>query len=156
VRPRPKCNVCLLLAPNVDDLGVLELDWRVMRRSLPSAAASKFIEIARGVRGESEEDTSVDLDRMLRELPAEQLQDAVANLLRAEVGEILRIAPDRIDPARPMQEMGFDSLMGVELMVAVENRFGVRLPVLHQPLAGLSEPSVQSRGNVGTDPADMA
>jgi phthiocerol/phenolphthiocerol synthesis type-I polyketide synthase C len=46
------------------------------------------------------------------------------------VGEILRIAPDRIDPARPMQEMGFDSLMGVELMVAVENRFGVRLPVL--------------------------
>jgi phthiocerol/phenolphthiocerol synthesis type-I polyketide synthase C len=119
-----------MLLSDRSDLGVLELDWRVMRRSLPSAAASKFIEIARGVRGESEEDTSVDLDRMLRELPAEQLQDAVANLLRAEVGEILRIAPDRIDPARPMQEMGFDSLMGVELMVAVENRFGVRLPVL--------------------------
>ncbi|HWW22092.1 MAG TPA: SDR family NAD(P)-dependent oxidoreductase [Steroidobacteraceae bacterium] len=112
------------------DLGVLELDWRVMRRSLPSAAASKFVEIARGILGEVEDDASLDLDRMLRELPAEQLQDAVTDLLRAEVGEILRIAPDKIDALRPMQEMGFDSLMGVELVVAVENRFGVRLPVL--------------------------
>jgi phthiocerol/phenolphthiocerol synthesis type-I polyketide synthase C len=120
-----------MLLSDRSDLGVLELDWRAMRRSLPSAAASKFIEIARNVaHGEVEEESSLDLQRMLRELPPEELQVALADMLRTEVGEILRIAPDKIDPARPMQEMGFDSLMGVELVVAVENRFGVRLPVL--------------------------
>jgi acyl carrier protein len=51
-------------------------------------------------------------------------------MLKSEIGEILRTAPDKIDSLRPIQEMGFDSLMGVELVVAVENRFGVRLPVL--------------------------
>jgi acyl transferase domain-containing protein/NADPH:quinone reductase-like Zn-dependent oxidoreductase/acyl carrier protein len=120
-----------MLLSDRSDLGVLELDWRAMRRSLPSASAAKFIEVARNVsHGEAEEETSVDLERMLRELPPEALHGAVVDMLKTEVGEILRIAPDKIDPARAMQEMGFDSLMGVELVVAVENRFGVRLPVL--------------------------
>jgi phthiocerol/phenolphthiocerol synthesis type-I polyketide synthase C len=120
-----------MLLSDRSDLGVLELDWRSMRRSLPSASASKFIEVARNVaHGEVEEESSLDLERMLRELPPEELQTAITDMLRTEVGEILRIAPDKIDPGRPMQEMGFDSLMGVELVVAVENRFGVRLPVL--------------------------
>ena len=113
------------------DLGVLELDWRAMRRFLPSASASKFIELARNAgHGETEEESAVDLERLLRELPEEELLSTVADMLKLEIGEILRIAPDKIDPARPMQEMGFDSLMGVELVVAVESRFGVRLPVL--------------------------
>jgi phthiocerol/phenolphthiocerol synthesis type-I polyketide synthase C len=113
------------------DLGVLELDWRAMRRFLPSASSSKFIELARNVgHGEAEEDASLDLERMLRELPEEELLVSVADLLKVEIGEILRVAPDKVDPIRPMHEMGFDSLMGVELVVAVESRFGVRLPVL--------------------------
>lgn len=113
------------------DLGVLELDWRSMRRFLPSANASKFIDLARHAgHGDAEEDDSADLERMLRELPDEELLSAVADMLKSEIGEILRTAPDKIDSLRPIQEMGFDSLMGVELVVAVENRFGVRLPVL--------------------------
>jgi len=47
-----------------------------------------------------------------------------------EIGEILRITPEKIDPAVSIQHMGLDSLMGVELAVAVENRFGTRLPVM--------------------------
>jgi phthiocerol/phenolphthiocerol synthesis type-I polyketide synthase C len=102
-----------------------------VRRFLPSAAASKFIEIARHAgHGEAEEDTTVDLKRLLRELPEEEVLSTVAGMLKVEIGEILLIAPEKIDPARPVHEMGFDSLMGVELVVAVEHRFGVRLPVL--------------------------
>jgi NADPH:quinone reductase-like Zn-dependent oxidoreductase/NADP-dependent 3-hydroxy acid dehydrogenase YdfG/acyl carrier protein len=120
-----------MLLSDRSDLGVLELDWRALRRSLPSATASKFLQIALNVaHGDGEEDGSLDLARMLRELPPEELQSHVIDLLKLEIGEILRIAPEKIDPARAMQEMGFDSLMGVELVVAVENRFGVRLPVL--------------------------
>ncbi|HMD74405.1 MAG TPA: acyl carrier protein, partial [Steroidobacteraceae bacterium] len=36
----------------------------------------------------------------------------------------------KIDATRSVQEMGLDSLMGVELAVAVESRFGIRLPVM--------------------------
>jgi len=120
-----------MLLDDRSDLGVLELDWRALRRFLPSATASKFSELARHAgHGEAEEEPAVDLERLLRELPEEELLPAVADMLKVEIGEILRIAPDRIDPLHPIHEMGFDSLMGVELVVAVENRFGVRLPVL--------------------------
>ena len=40
------------------------------------------------------------------------------------------MAPDKIDATLSVQQMGLDSLMGVELVVAVESRFGTRLPVM--------------------------
>ena len=50
--------------------------------------------------------------------------------LRNEVSEILRIAPEKIDINQSLYDLGMDSLMGVELMVALESRFGVRLSVM--------------------------
>jgi phthiocerol/phenolphthiocerol synthesis type-I polyketide synthase C len=64
------------------------------------------------------------------ELPDDELQTTVIDLLKVEIGEILRIAPDKIDATLSVQSMGLDSLMGVELVVAVESRFGARLPVM--------------------------
>jgi phthiocerol/phenolphthiocerol synthesis type-I polyketide synthase C len=120
-----------MLLSDRSDLGVLELDWRALRRFLPSAGASKFIDIARNsTHGEADDDGGADLQRMLRELPPEEMLGVVVDVLKVEIGEILRIEPEKIDALRPLHEMGFDSLMGVELVVAVENRFGVRLPVL--------------------------
>ena len=51
-------------------------------------------------------------------------------MLKAEIGEILRVSPDKIEATRSVYDMGLDSLMGVELVVALENRFGIRLPVM--------------------------
>ena len=51
-------------------------------------------------------------------------------MLKEEIGEILRISPEKIDDSRSLYDMGLDSLMGVELGLAIESRFGVKLPVL--------------------------
>jgi phthiocerol/phenolphthiocerol synthesis type-I polyketide synthase C len=113
------------------DLGVLDLDWRSLSRFLPTAASPKFAELARsGNAAESEEDGIQDLRRMMMEMPDDELHSTVVDLLKVEIGEILRIAPDKIDPNLSMSGMGLDSLMGVELVVAVESRFGLRLPVM--------------------------
>ncbi len=112
-------------------LGVLEFDWRALARFLPSAASPKFVDMSRTAGdGDHEEDGSVDLQRLLRELPDDALQSTVIDMLKVEIGEILRFTPDKIDAGRPLQEMGLDSLMAVELAVAIDSRFGVRLPVM--------------------------
>jgi acyl carrier protein len=112
-------------------LGVLDLDWGALRRSLPSAASPKFVELARsGGDSEAPDEGAQDLRRLLAELPEEELQLAVIDMLKVEIGDILRMAPDKIDATLSVQQMGLDSLMGVELVVAVENRFGTRLPVM--------------------------
>jgi phthiocerol/phenolphthiocerol synthesis type-I polyketide synthase C len=120
-----------MLVADRSDLGVLDLEWRALSRFLPTAASPKFSVLARaGGEGESEEEGTQDLRRLLMALPEAELHGTVIDLLKVEIGEILRIAPEKIDPNLSMQHMGLDSLMGVELAVAVENRFGTRLPVM--------------------------
>ena len=120
-----------MLIADRSDLGVLDLEWRSLSRFLPTAASPKFTELARtGGESESEEEGTQDLRRLLMSLPEAELASTVVDLLKAEIGEILRIAPEKIDATVSMQTMGLDSLMGVELAVAVENRFGLRLPVM--------------------------
>jgi len=54
----------------------------------------------------------------------------VIGMIKHEVGEILRVDPDKIDERLSIYDMGLDSLMGVELVLALESRFGVRLSVM--------------------------
>ncbi len=120
-----------LLLANRSGAGVLELDWKALNRFLPTATTPKFSELAlHGDEAKADEDGGQDIPSLLKRLPAAELAATFMEMLKEEVGEILRIAPDKIDEHRVLYDMGFDSLMGVELSTAVECRFTVRLPVM--------------------------
>jgi len=112
-------------------LGVMELDWSALARFLPSATSPKFSDIAAQAEdSDTTEDNADDVQRMLAELSDDELHLTLTEMIRSEVGEILRVAADKIDPSKSIYDMGLDSLMGVELVVALESRFGIRLPVM--------------------------
>jgi phthiocerol/phenolphthiocerol synthesis type-I polyketide synthase C len=120
-----------LLLADRSGVGVMELDWKALARFLPAANTPRFSELARHSEDTKTDETGVkDVRRMLTTLSAPELLAAFADMLKADVAEILRISPDKIDENRSLYEMGFDSLMGVELSTAVEVRFGIRLPVM--------------------------
>ncbi len=120
-----------LIVSDRSNLGVLELDWHSLSRFLPSAASPKFHDlVGHAAEGESDEDHADDIQRLLAELPPEELAATFRELLKAEIGEILRIPPEKLDATRSVYDMGLDSLMGVELALAIESRFGIRLPVM--------------------------
>ncbi len=120
-----------LLVADHSNLGIMELDWKALARFLPSAGSPKFSELALHA-GDSDgnQDNADDIQRMLSELSDADLLARLTDMLKSEVGEILRVSPDKIDPTRSIYDMGLDSLMGVELVGALESRFGVRLPVM--------------------------
>lgn len=119
-----------MLVEGQSGLGILELDWKALSRFLPSAQAPRFRELARLQGGEHDEEGGQDIQRMLQELDDQALHSAFAELLKQEISEILRLPASKLDHQRPLQELGLDSLMSVELVVAVEDRFGIRLPVM--------------------------
>lgn len=120
----------LLLAGH-SGFGVLSLDWKSLARFLPTAGTPKFSEIAQdaGDGGQNQNSTD-DVQHLLNELSKNELLAAFIEILKKEVSEILRISPEKINPTRSLYDMGLDSLMGVEFVVAVEARFGTRLPVM--------------------------
>lgn len=140
-------------------LGILELDWKALSRFLPSAQAPKFSELASldGVEADAE---SADDIRQLLQLDDEALREAFGELLKQEISEILRLPVSRLDSQRPLQELGLDSLMSVELVVAVEERFGVRLAVMElSESSSIDKLTVRLielvRGNSHTQQADQ-
>jgi acyl transferase domain-containing protein/NADPH:quinone reductase-like Zn-dependent oxidoreductase/acyl carrier protein/NADP-dependent 3-hydroxy acid dehydrogenase YdfG len=123
-----------LLATPAGNRGFLDLDWNTLSRSLPAGRAPKFSELTRlaagGDGGAHAGDSAQDLRRRLSALPAAAALAELTVLVRAEVAEILRIAPERLEPAISLMDMGMDSLMAVELAAAIEARLDIRLSAL--------------------------
>jgi len=46
------------------------------------------------------------------------------------VGRIFRLPAEEIDVARPLDELGLDSMMSLDLRMSIEQRFGIELPVV--------------------------
>lgn len=119
----------MLLSPGAS-LGVLELEWGALARFLPTAEAPRFNEIARTSDDDHSADADDDISALLADLSPEELHTAVTDLLRAELASILLIDEEKLDIHRSVYDMGFDSLMGVELMTAIENRLGIQVSVM--------------------------
>jgi acyl carrier protein len=121
-----------LLAPGTANFALLDFDWAALSRSLPASQAPKFSRLARSVMGEPSAHTESvhDLRRRLGALGGAELAAALTEIVRAEVAEILRMAPERIEVAIPLLDMGMDSLMAVELAASIESALDIQLSAL--------------------------
>jgi acyl transferase domain-containing protein/NADPH:quinone reductase-like Zn-dependent oxidoreductase/acyl carrier protein len=116
-----------LLAAGIPVAGVATVRWAAMKSRLPLLGSPLFADIS-GTSGE--EAGELDLAAMLTGCGPEEARGKVTGLLIEEVARIMKLAADRIEPSRPLTELGMDSLMAVELRLAVEQRFGVTVPLL--------------------------
>lgn len=89
----------------------------------------RFIELDRHI-GKSDRQTPRNDDVDLAALDEPSRRKTIEAILRQQLASILLLEPERIDSGRRLSEFGFDSLMGVELVSAIETRLGVKLPAL--------------------------
>ena len=104
-----------------------DTNWNDARRFLPILAVPLFAEIRAGT-GSAQGD-----DSLLERLAGLSVEDALPLLKTAvaeEAANILRLPVAAIDPLRPLSEMGMDSLMAVELRLALESRLRIDLPLM--------------------------
>lgn len=104
--------------------------WGMLSGDLPLLSTPIFerIETARDAAGGGE--GAIDLAAMILGLDDVAALKVIIEFLAAETGRILRQPPGELDPRRPLTEMGFDSLMAVDLKMAVEERIGATLPLM--------------------------
>jgi NADPH:quinone reductase-like Zn-dependent oxidoreductase/malonyl CoA-acyl carrier protein transacylase/short-subunit dehydrogenase/acyl carrier protein len=122
--------------------------WDTARRMLPVLDATTFRELLgdRAEIGESE------LRDRLMTLPPEERRDLLLMVLKDEIGRILSQAAETLDPHRPVSELGMDSLMAVELRLALEQRIGINLPMFAlSPQTSLSMIAARLERQMGAD-----
>ena len=116
-----------LLASGQPVVGFADIRWGSLGASLPLLRTPMFEEVQGGA---GEPAAEVDLRELLATCTPEAARTKVVELLTEEVARITKLAASRIEAGRPLVELGMDSLMAVELRLAVEQRFGLSLPVL--------------------------
>ena len=117
----------MLLHSGLPVVGYADMRWGALGASLPWLRAPMFEDVQDGAGAPAAE---VDLRELLASCPPDEARAKVVSLLTEEVARITKLAASRIEAGRPLVELGMDSLMAVELRLAVEQRFGLSLPVL--------------------------
>ncbi len=108
---------------------IIDLDWGVIQRVMPAASSAKYEELKRQVKA-SDGDQYEDIQTLIANMGHAEIQELVVDLLLDEVEQILRLPREKMDIEQSVFDLGMDSLMGMELVLAIEERFGVKLPVM--------------------------
>lgn len=124
-----------LLRRDATQLMAARIDWSRWAQSSPTAAASPMLRHLAPASGESTARRNEagrvggggSLRTALLAAPASERREGVMQFLREKVGKVLGHAPAKLDPERALTELGFDSLMAVELMTVLRVEVGVEL-----------------------------
>jgi acyl carrier protein len=117
--------------PGADDEAVLTvapIDWGLAAAGLAVLKTPLFGDI-RAAREPAAAADALDLDAIVPTLDDAAALALIARHLKAEMGAILRLAPEDIDAQRSLADLGMDSLMAMELRLAVHRKLGIELPI---------------------------
>ncbi len=110
---------------------VANFDWSALSRLLPSAQTPRF-DVLRAQAGPASQahHEGADIHTLIAGKSSGEVRNIISTLITQEVALVLCVSADRIDPNRSLYDLGMDSLMGVELALGLEKRFGIQLPAM--------------------------
>jgi malonyl CoA-acyl carrier protein transacylase len=115
-------------------LGVIKADWSVFKKQALIQSHQLFIsKLTREEEREKTEPSSAlrrELLQHLKEASKPERQELIIAYIQAEVAKVLGLDSSRIDVQQPLNNMGLDSLMAVELRNRIETDLGVHVPMV--------------------------
>ncbi len=120
--------VLRLLGRQEPVVGVMRFDPGPWRAAFPRAHASPYLSELDTQPKPASPTSSQHARAELALLPPDARHARLVQLLIDALADILRLAPQRIDPRAAFASLGVDSLLSVELRGRVEGMFGISLP----------------------------
>jgi len=122
-----------LIAEGACQAAVAEVDWFTFKVLYGQDGRRRLLEQldgpARPERDRERERVTNGAMHDWRERPPAARRDRLARYFRERVAGVLRLEPGRVDPDRPLDTLGLDSLMAIELKSGVEADLGTALPL---------------------------
>ncbi len=119
----------LAIHRDIPVLALADVRWNGLRAALPYVDSARFVALDTDIDGhQGHSDTDLDWRARLHGMAADAAQQELAQWIAEEVAQILRLHAADLDQRKKLSELGFDSLMGMELALALEERLGMRIP----------------------------
>jgi len=114
----------LVLARDIGNLDYADIDWNRLAHLGGGTVPPRLrgLERSDGSGGQP-------LWAELAQIPRENRAAVIERMLAGEVGLVLKLDAGEIDMARPLAELGFDSLSSIELKNRIEARLGSTMPI---------------------------
>lgn len=107
------------------------MNWATARTHLPGLRSPTYSDLARQDQSESHDLARLDIAALLAQGSAETARKVVAGTIVEEVARVLRLPREDVVRSKPLSEIGLDSLMAVELALALEERFSLKAALPH-------------------------
>jgi len=115
-----------LLAREVGNACVLRVDWRTHKKPAP-----RFSRLAvDSLPSEGQADERGQVRDSIKKAPESEQALLVFRYVMQQVSHVLGISSKRLDPNKPWNDLGIDSLMAVELQNKVENDLDITIPMV--------------------------
>ncbi len=117
-----------LLLRRCDAIAVADIAAPVLARALPATAQSGYLTelVSTDARRHAAPES---LRARWLQLPAAERPAFITDFLRQQIGAVLKTAPAAIEPARPLAELGLNSLTSFELKNRIESAIDASLPI---------------------------
>lgn len=121
-----------LCSPPGADIAVIfaRLPWSRLARDLPIVSSPLFERLRSQRDAGRDAAAGAEIRAEIAAMSPREALKRVLELLREETANVLYQPVSEIDPIRPLSEIGFDSLMAVELRMSIEDKIGLSLPLL--------------------------
>ena len=117
------------MAENEPQLAALRVDWSTIGKASPRSASVLEFLLPQGAEELESDHAGTSIRESIAEAPDEEKRSLMEGYLRNQVAKVLGTTPEGLDEAQPLNEVGLDSLMGVELKNRVESDLQIALPV---------------------------
>lgn len=158
-----------ILIDNPPQIAALRINWSALAKVSPGNAAVFSSLIPEGAEAAQQDEAAGGVREAIASVAEGEKKRVLEAYVRNQLARVLGTAPEKLDATRPLNEVGLDSLMGVEVKNRLERDLAVSLPVgdlMQNPsieklvvsLAGrlgFSSDDAIAHGN-GHDPAGVA
>ncbi|RNL84475.1 SDR family NAD(P)-dependent oxidoreductase [Sinomicrobium pectinilyticum] len=106
-------------------IGIIDIDWNKMTSSLPGT----WKRLSRLLENKQHGSLPVFISSLLA-LERDQWDNVVVDSIKQLIAEITGSPVEALQMDVKLSDLGFDSIMSVELVVAIQSRLGIDLPVM--------------------------
>jgi thioester reductase-like protein len=129
LQPQPALDVQEELAGRgFAQAAVMDVDWSLLIKAYPQGAPPLLAKFADSAAAD-QDGAGDELRKQVLDTAPEKRVELLAASFRSRLARVMEVEPEKVDIEQPLNTMGLDSLMAIELKNAIERSLRITLPI---------------------------